>query len=630
MKKILKKSLYIFLAAALVMTMGSGFAMADTAESGGTTALVDTGELVVTSYTVTYTDNGNPVNQITKNSKIDITLQMKHTGLKANVISDYEGNLDISRKVDSFSGGTVTNTVKSYGDSPLEFESKVSGLVYSGIGNSLSLMVGYSGDSRFDTITVPISQCKEYEEPVVEPYVPETPDPSPAPMALFSRNEMPAELKAKEERVVTVYVKNVGTTTMTNPIISFSTSDSLILMGTSTAMQMKSIAPGKTESVDVPVKALGTISSANQYLNAELQFTYFNRISMVNGEASGQIIIPAAVKTVEEPEDDGTGSPVPNLIITNFSYGGGSVAAGSAFNLNFDFVNTSSELYVENVVVTVEGGEGFTINGATNTFYFGEIEEGGKESVSVPMKALTTVSNGALPVLVDFKYEYVDQQQRIPTTASAKMTVPVYQPDRFEIASPTVPAFVYAGEEINVMMNYVNKSKSPVSNVEARLEGNVDTYTPVQNIGNLEAGKSGTFAFAVTAWEVPETNFTIKITYEDANGDEKVREFPVTMTVEEMVFEDPGIYEPMPEPEPEPAVDWKIIAAVAAAAAVIAFFVIRKRKKAAALKKETEMWANWDEDMSAVSGSAEPSDGGEASGGGSEPSGTPGKEGQEE
>ena len=618
MKKILKKSLYILLAAVLVMTMGSGFAMADTA--GGTA------DLIPISYTVDKggTPFSSEINVNTGSVNINVVLKYAGKSSTTGIVPD------VSKMVDSFNGGLIApdNVVVTSDKDSFTITVRVMDLTYTGVGNSLKLMVGLNGD--YSQITVPIRQCKEYEEPVVEPYVPETPDPSPAPMALFSRNEMPVELKAKEERVVTVYVKNVGTTTMTNPIISFSTSDSLILMGTSTAMQMKSIAPGKTESVDVPVKALGTISSANQYLNAELQFTYFNRISMVNGEASGQIIIPAAVKTVEEPEDDGTGSPVPNLIITNFSYGGGSVAAGSAFNLNFDFVNTSSELYVENVVVTVEGGEGFTINGATNTFYFGEIEEGGKESVSVPMKALTTVSNGALPVLVDFKYEYVDQQQRIPTTASAKMTVPVYQPDRFEIASPTVPAFVYAGEEISVMMNYVNKSKSPVSNVEARLEGNVDTYTPVQNIGNLEAGKSGTFAFAVTAWEVPETNFTIMITYEDANGDEKVREFPVTMTVEEMVFEDPGIYEPMPEPEPEPAVDWKIIAAVAAAAAVIAFFVIRKRKKAAALKKETEMWANWDDDMSAASGSADPSDGGAASGGETEASETADKDGQEE
>jgi len=587
----MKRYVTVLMIAALVLTMAFGSvssAWADTPAAG---------ELVVTGYTVTYTENGNPVSSITKNSKVDITLQLKHTGLKASVISDYEGNLDVSRKVDSFSGGTITNAVKSYGESPLMFETKISGLVYSGVGSSLNLMVGYSGDSRFDSVSVPIIQCEEYEEPVYEPYVPETPDPSPAPMALISRSEMPADMKANEERLITIFVKNVGSTTMTNPIVSFTTSDSLLLTGTGTSMQMKSIAPGKTESIDVPVKALGTISSVGQYIEVDMKFNYFNRVSTVEGSASGRVIIPCTVKTVEEPEDDGTGNPVPNLIITNFSYGGGSVAAGSAFSLNFDFVNTSQELTVENLVVTVEGGEGFTINGASNTVYFAEVEEEGTESVSLPMKALPAVTNGALPVTVNFQYEYVDQQKRVTASSSSKMTIPVYQPDRFELSSPNVPFMVFAGEETSVTMNYVNKGKSAVSNVEARLEGNVDTYTPVQNIGNLEAGKSGTIAFAVTAWEVPEAVFTIKITYEDANGDEKVREFPVTMTVEEMVFEDPGMYEPMPEPEPESAVNWKVIAAAAAAAAVIGFFVIRKRRKAARLKKETELWDSWDDDM---------------------------------
>ena len=58
-------------------------------------------------------------------------------------------------------------------------------------------------------------------------------------------------------------------------------------------------------------------------------------------------------------------SPVPNVIITRFDYGGASVAAGSAFGLNIKFMNTNRKLSVENLVVTIDGGEGFAINGST-------------------------------------------------------------------------------------------------------------------------------------------------------------------------------------------------------------------------------------------------------------------------
>ncbi|MGN0712324.1 MAG: CARDB domain-containing protein, partial [Anaerovoracaceae bacterium] len=192
----------------------------------------------------------------------------------------------------------------------------------------------------------------------------------------------------------------------------------------------------------------------------------------------------------------------------------------------------------------------------------------------------------------------VDNKKRNASSADLKITVPVYQKDRFEIARPVVPVMVYAGEENSITMSYVNKGKSDILNVEAALEGNVDTYTPVQNIGNLEPGKSGTIAFSVTALEAGEAEFTITVTYEDANGDTKTREFPVTMGVEEMVYDDPGWEEPMPEPEPEKTgPSLPVILGIAAAILIAAIIIIRKRKKAAALKKEAAMWDSWDDDM---------------------------------
>ena len=57
--------------------------------------------------------------------------------------------------------------------------------------------------------------------------------------------------------------------------------------------------------------------------------------------------------------------PVPNIIVTNFTYGGDSVAAGAKFDLNFTFQNMG-QVAVANMVVTVDGGESFAIAGGTN------------------------------------------------------------------------------------------------------------------------------------------------------------------------------------------------------------------------------------------------------------------------
>ena len=213
------------------------------------------------------------------------------------------------------------------------------------------------------------------------------------------------------------------------------------------------------------------------------------------------------------------------------------------------------------------------------------------------MKVARTVTGSTAPVSVSFKYEYVDNGKRTPVTSEQKITVPVYQPDRFEISKPTLPVMVYAGEETSLSLNYVNKSKSDISNVEAEITGNIESVTPFQNIGNLEPGKSGTIVFAVTALEPGEAEFTIKVTYEDGNGDTKTREFPVVLSVEAMDYSDPGMDEPMPEPEEESGINWPLVIGIIIAIAAVAFIVIKKKKKAAAARKEAEMWDKWDDDM---------------------------------
>ena len=589
MNNLLRKSFILTMVFAMVLTMFAAFHITEDASASS-------GELVVTGYTVTAA-NGAAVSRITKGTTVNITMHLKHTNRLASDIGGDLNNLQISRKVDSFSGGSAP-VASNISTGLLEFDVTVTGIVYKGTGKSLSLMIGYNGMAgEQDSIEIPVTECKEYEEPAYEPVEPPQPDPIPAPKAIISRNELASSIKPDEEITVTVYVKNIGSTTMQSPVIQFTPSDSLMLPGSSSMVQLNSIAPGKTESVEIKVRAMGTISGANQYIDASLSFDYHNRVSLTSGTAEGKIIIPAKVKKTEEPDANTVDSPVPNIIITRFDYGGASVAAGSGFNLSFNFKNTNSKIKVENLVTTVEGGEGLTLNGSANTFYFEKVGAGSEKTVSVPMKVARTVTGSTAPVSVSFKYEYVDNGKRTPVTSEQKITVPVYQPDRFEISKPTLPVMVYAGEETSLSLNYVNKSKSDISNVEAEITGNIESVTPFQNIGNLEPGKSGTIVFAVTALEPGEAEFTIKVTYEDGNGDTKTREFPVVLSVEAMDYSDPGMDEPMPEPEEESGINWPLVIGIIIAIAAVAFIVIKKKKKAAAARKEAEMWDKWDDDM---------------------------------
>ena len=122
--------------------------------------------------------------------------------------------------------------------------------------------------------------------------------------------------------------------------------------------------------------------------------------------------------------------PVPNIIITNFAYGGDSVAAGSKFNLDFTFQN-KGQVAVTNMVVTVDGAEGFAIAGGTNTFYVDALWAGYSMTQTVPMQALASAKSGAQPVTVNFRYEYVDAGARASSQSDVKISVPISQPDRF-------------------------------------------------------------------------------------------------------------------------------------------------------------------------------------------------------
>lgn len=114
--------------------------------------------------------------------------------------------------------------------------------------------------------------------------------------------------------------------------------------------------------------------------------------------------------------------PVPNIIITNFTYGDGSVAVGSTFNLGFTFQNMG-KVAVSNMVVTVDGGENFAISGGTNTFYYDALNAGAALTQTVPMqhwpvrktarRASTSASNTSMwtvphaaPTLPTSKFPY--------------------------------------------------------------------------------------------------------------------------------------------------------------------------------------------------------------------------------
>ncbi len=99
------------------------------------------------------------------------------------------------------------------------------------------------------------------------------------------------------------------------------------------------------------------------------------------------------------------------------------------------------------------------------------------------------------------------------------------------MSDPVVPNIVIAGEENTITMEYVNKGKGDISNVEASVEGEGITATHAkQYVGNVASGATGTIGYAFTPHASGELKTTLKVTYEDSDGQAKTKGIPAHHT----------------------------------------------------------------------------------------------------
>lgn len=541
------------------------------------------GPFMITGYDVSSSS-------VAMGDEVTVTLYLYRTDGRNDSIS-------LIRSVDSFQGdSTYYPQAPSAGEDGTTYTVNLNHLTYTGDdAKTLKFTIYYTnekGKGAYQDGSVIIRECVPYTEPKPEPEP--TPETIPVPRAVFNSDGMVSAIAAGETKVITVYIQNAGTTAMRDPILTLKSSGSLLIMGSQDYM-LDDIRAGRDTAVNVTVKALDKVESQMQTIDASLSFYYDDGTQLTNGSASGSVNVLSAVSNDGQNED--IASPTPIVILSKYNYGGSSVAAGSGTNLSFSFTNTSKKLAIENVMVTVTGGSDLMLNGSTNTFYFDSVAAGGSKSVTVPMKAAQLISASAQDVQIAVTYEYVDQNARKSGSATLSLSVPLYQPDRFELSEPKTSYTGYVGEETSLTIDYVNKGKSAISNVDATISGDIDSPTPYQRVGTIDGGKNGTIAFAVTPQLEGENQVKIVITYEDSNGNTKERVFEAT--VEAMAYEpaDPGMDDPgMIDPEPASTFPWKYVIIAVVAALIVLLIVLRIRKKKAKQKAEQALWDKWDEE----------------------------------
>ena len=414
------------------------------------------------------------------------------------------------------------------------------------------------------------------------------------PVLLIDRGPM-GPVSSGQPFQITLKLENTDTVKgIRNLTATFEPNDQISLLEATDTRQIGDIGPGQSVDVSVNLKAGSELSSAaSQLLGITLKFDYDTDKGTVQGTYSQRIVVPTNGKTATP------GAPTPNIILTNYTYGD-KVSAGQVFRLNMEFMNTSQVSPIENVVISLETGEGLSINSSSNTFYVPKMGPGEKKAQQVDVQALFQTKDSKVQspkITISCKYEYIDKAERKQSTAAETIAVPVYQPDRFQVSPPSFVEEIRQNEETTISLPYVNKGRGQVYNVEASLEGDIQVIDRSLNLGNFDAGKSGTIDFIATPKKAGTFEGRVKVTYEDESMEIRTMEIPVTFEVKEGAAEETDGADMMDgEMDGGRKMNWKMMAGILTAALVSGILWI-KRKKAKGLKDRSRCQEQngWDE-----------------------------------
>ena len=290
---------------------------------------------------------------------------------------------------------------------------------------------------------------------------------------------------------------------------------------------------------------------------------------------------------VDKDPNDPTKARAPSIIVRQASYGTETITAGSNFTLSLQLYATNGTEGVSDVVASLNLPEGVSTTGGTLSTYVGSMEPRATRDVTFEMQSTAGFTAGVANITVNIVGAGATSGSAV--NGSTVISVPISQPDRFELGQLQLNDSIYLGDTQTVTLNFVNKGRDVVSNIEASISGeNLGAELTQQYIGNLNAGSENSVDFDLVPSATGPVSGTITLNYEAQDGTLKTvsKEFSFnvmeTPTFDDSMMTDPGMMEPAQPGFPV----WGIVlivVAVIVAVVVVVLVIRRKRKKAAAL-----------------------------------------------
>ena len=289
----------------------------------------------------------------------------------------------------------------------------------------------------------------------------------------------------------------------------------------------------------------------------------------------------------------------PNLLVRSSSYGEGTVTAGQEFVLSLGIYATDAGEDLNDVIVSLTLPENVSLSSGSLSNYMGTLRAGTTQTVTFPVLPASGFTGTVANITVNLTGTGSISGKAV--TGTTAISVPISQPDRFEVGQLQVPSSIVLGETASVSLSYVNKGKNPVSNLEARLSGTNLGAGGYQYLGNLNAGPEGSVDFDLTPDAAGALSGTITLTYEDASGEIRTVTKDFSSTAEEMTFDpgmvDPGMEDMQPESTGMPVWGWVLIFGCGVVVIVVVVVVVKRRKKKKAMALAALEAEDSDEDL---------------------------------
>lgn len=388
----------------------------------------------------------------------------------------------------------------------------------------------------------------------------------------------------------TDYVTFIGQEGNDNDKFSVTTpGDSSFLAGNTTPSANAEIAPWE-EGKGYTVKLTGVYYVGGNDNTLKLIVTQGNYNAILSCKIDNATIVPE--KENNKKPDEETTAAQPYVIISSYSYGKGDLVAGETRNITMTFRNTSKTMAVENMMVTMTLPDAMMLTSSSNSFYIESLAAEGTITKTVNVTVKSNAAAQSHSMTVDFTYDYLDNGIRRNAKTTESISMPVLQVDRFTVTGIDLPQEIFMGEENNLSVNFVNKSRTEIYNLSAKLncEG-LSNNGEEQYLGNLASGTASSADFYITGNEKGELVGEVIITYEDTNMNQRTVSVPFTTQVTSYEDawgpqgpvgpqnpDDPGMDPGMEQPAGFPWF-WVIGGVVVVAAGVFVYLKLRKNKK---------------------------------------------------